>query len=147
MKKKLQVVVAALVVLSVGMVIIGWAVYQGGQKQIDLSKIQHFSDENFEQVVKLSNKLPVLVDFYADWCFPCKMLAPIVEQVARDMEGRVLVGKVDTDKNLIGRRLGVIKLPTLLVIRDGEVKKRFFGVVPKERIVKALEGCRPAEVN
>ncbi|MBI4962241.1 MAG: thiol reductase thioredoxin [Desulfomonile tiedjei] len=114
--------------------------YKKGAVQPQSSNLKNFTDENFQaDVVEASKSQPILVDFYADWCFPCRMLDPVLEEVARDLNGRAVIGKLDTDKNLIARRFGVNKIPALFVIRDGEIKDSFFGVVSKETIVKALK--------
>jgi thioredoxin 1 len=114
--------------------------YKKGAGQPQETNLKNFTDENFqEDVVEASKLRPILVDFYADWCFPCRMLDPVLEEVAKDLNGRAVIGKLDTDRNLIARRFGVSRIPALFVIRDGEIKDSFFGVVPKETIVKALK--------
>jgi len=142
MSKTRIIVVTAVAFLLVGGIIILWSVYlQTGTGQPQLvSNIQSFTDENFEKdVVEASKKRPILVDFYADWCFPCRMLDPILQEVAKDLNGCATIGKINTDKNLIPRRFGVNKIPAIFIIRDGEIKNAFYGVVPKETILKALE--------
>jgi len=142
MSKTRIIVVTAVAFLLVGGIIILWSVYlQTGTVQPQLvSNIQSFTDENFEKdVVEASKKRAILVDFYADWCFPCRMLDPILQEVAKDLNGCATIGKIDTDKNLIPRRFGVNKIPAIFIIRDGEIKNAFYGVVPKETILKALE--------
>jgi len=142
MSKTRIIVVTAIAFLLVGGIIILWSVYlQTGSVQPQLvSNIQSFTDENFEKdVVEASKKRAILVDFYADWCFPCRMLEPILQEVAKDLNGCATIGKIDTDKNLIPRRFGVNKIPAIFIIRDGEIKNAFYGVVPKETILKALE--------
>jgi thioredoxin 1 len=142
MSKTRIIVVTAVAFLLVGGIIILWSVYQQtGTVQPQLvSNIQSFTDENFEKdVVEASKKRAILVDFYADWCFPCRMLDPILQEVAKDLNGCATIGKINTDKNLIPRRFGVNKIPAIFIIRDGEIKNAFYGVVPKETILKALE--------
>jgi thioredoxin 1 len=142
MSKTRIIVVTAVAFLLVGGIIILWSVYQQtGTVQPQLvSNIQSFTDENFEKdVVEASKKRAILVDFYADWCFPCRMLEPILQEVAKDLNGCATIGKINTDKNLIPRRFGVNKIPAIFIIRDGEIKNAFYGVVPKETILKALE--------
>jgi len=142
MSKTRIIVVTAVAFLLVGGIIILWSVYQQtGTIQPQLvSNIQSFTDENFEKdVVEASKKRAILVDFYADWCFPCRMLDPILQEVAKDLNGCATIGKINTDKNLIPRRFGVNKIPAIFIIRDGEIKNAFYGVVPKETILKALE--------
>jgi thioredoxin 1 len=142
MSKTRIIVVTAVAFLLVGGLIILWSVYQQtGTVQPQLvSMIQSFTDENFEKdVVEASKKRAILVDFYAEWCFPCRMLDPILQEVAKDLNGCATIGKINTDKNLIPRRFGIDKIPAIFIIRDGEIKNAFYGVVPKETILKALE--------
>lgn len=142
MSKTRIIVMTAVAFLLVGGIIILWSVYQQtGTVQPQLvSNIQSFTDENFEKdVVEASKKRAIVVDFYADWCFPCRMLDPILQEVAKDLNGCATIGKIDTDKNLIPRRFGVNKIPAIFIIRDGEIKNAFYGVVPKETILKALQ--------
>ena len=142
MSKTRIIIVTAVAFLLVGGLIILWSVYQQtGTVQPQLvSNIQSFTDENFEKdVVEASKKRAILVDFYAEWCFPCRMLDPILQEVAKDLNGCATVGKINTDQNLIPRRFGINKIPAIFIIRDGEIKNAFYGVVPKETILKALE--------
>lgn len=123
----------------IGGLILSWAMYQKKDVSGQVSHVKSFTDENFEEeVVKASMKRPVLIDFYAEWCFPCKMLEPVLIEVASELKGQAVIGKLDTDKNLIARRFGINKIPALFVIKDGEIKTSFYGVVPKETLVKAL---------
>jgi thioredoxin 1 len=139
---KIKIIIATVIAfLLIGGLIIVWSAYQKSDLETRVSvDIKDFSDENFEQeVVEASKSFPILVDFYADWCIPCRMLEPVLEEVARDLKGKAIIGKVNTDKNLIGRKFGVSKIPALFIIRDGEIKNAFYGVVPKETIIKALQ--------
>jgi thioredoxin len=142
MSKTRIIVVTAVAFLLVGGLIILWSVYQQTatvQPQL-VSMIQSFTDENFEKdVVEASKKRAILVDFYAEWCFPCRMLDPILQEVAKDLNGCATIGKINTDQNLIPRRFGINKIPAIFIIRDGEIKNAFYGVVPKETILKALQ--------
>ena len=107
------------------------------------SNVQSFTDENFQSnVVEASKKRPILVDFYAEWCFPCRMLDPVLREVAKDLKGRAVIGRVNTDQNLIARRFGINKIPAIFIIRDGEIKNAFYGVIPKETMIKALRRVR-----
>jgi len=95
--------------------------------------------DNFEQVV-LKNELPVLVDFWATWCGPCKMIGPIVEEIAEEMEGKVTVGKINVDKQPeLAMQFQVMSIPTLLVFKNGEVVKKKIGFMPKEKILEMLD--------
>ena len=97
-----------------------------------------FTDDNFKKEVIESN-LPVLVDFYADWCGPCKMIAPIVAELANEYEGVYKIGKlnVDNEPDTAGQ-YRVMSIPTLLVIKNGEVVDKVVGVVPKATLVEKL---------
>lgn len=140
MNKTGTIIVTIIAFLIVGGLIVALSAYKKGAVQPQETSLKSFTDDNFqEDVVEASKVRPILVDFYADWCFPCRMLDPVLEEVARDLSGRAVIGKLDTDKNLIARRFGISRIPALFVIRDGEIKDSFFGVVPKETIVKALK--------
>lgn len=140
MKKTGTIVVTILVFVLIGGIIVAWSVYQRRGIDAQAENIRSFTDDNFQaEVVEASKGKPILVDFYADWCFPCRMLDPILEEVAKELGGRAIVGKVNTDKNLIARRFGISKIPALFIIRDGEIKNSYFGVVSKETIIKALK--------
>ncbi len=144
MKKPIVIIIPVVVLVIVGALIVGWSVYRSGVDMKPESFVKSFSDENFQkEVVEASNNQPILVDFYADWCVPCKMLEPVIEEVAKDLHGCAVVGKIDTDKNMISRRFGIKKIPAVFLIRDREVKKVFYGIVPKEKLIKALKEMGP----
>jgi len=89
---------------------------------------------NFDSVVLNSDK-PVLVDFWATWCGPCKMIAPVIEELAQELEGKVVVAKLDVDQSPdIAGRYGVMSIPTMLVFEGGKVVKHTVGFQPKERL-------------
>ena len=140
MKKSVIIASTVLAFLVLGSAIIAWSVFQKRAGTPDLTNVKSFTDDNFEaDVVQASKTLPILVDFYADWCFPCRMLDPILEEVAKDLKGLAVIGRVDTERNLIARRFGIRRIPAVFVIKDGEIKSAFYGVVPKETIVKAIK--------
>lgn len=96
----------------------------------------NLSMENFEKEVLNSNQ-PVLVDFYANWCGPCKMMAPIIEELAVELEGKGKVGKINVDENQeLAVKYGVMSIPTLIFFKDGEEVKRFVGVRDKSELIE-----------
>jgi thioredoxin 1 len=98
-----------------------------------------FTDDNFDTEVLKSN-LPVLVDFWAEWCGPCKMIAPIVEEIAGDYAGKVKVGKVNVDfNNQVAMKYGIRGIPALLVFKGGSVANQIVGAVPKNNITQILD--------
>lgn len=98
-----------------------------------------FTSENFETEV-LKSDVPVLVDFYADWCGPCKLMAPVVEQLATEYEGKIKVGKVNIDDSAdLAMKYGILSIPTLIVFRKGEVIRKEVGVQTKATVAKAIK--------
>jgi|SRR5579872_7147401 len=102
------------------------------------SSVFEVTDGNFDQAVLQSDQ-PVMVDFWATWCGPCKALAPIVDQVATAYSGQLKVGKMDVDSSPITpQRYGVRGIPTLLIFKNGQVQEQIVGYVPREKIEAAL---------
>ena len=108
------------------------------KKYEELRMEKRFTSDNFETEV-LKSDVPVLVDFYADWCGPCKRMAPIVEQLASEYEGKITVGKVNIDDSTdLAIKYGVMSIPTLIVFRRGEVFRKEVGVQTKATVAKAI---------
>jgi len=98
-----------------------------------------FTEENFDELAVNSDKV-VMVDFWAAWCGPCKMVGPIVEKMATDFEGRAVIGKVDVDKyGSISAKFGVRNIPTIIFMKNGELVDKSVGAVPEATLVAKLE--------
>ncbi len=98
-----------------------------------------FTDANFEAEAVKSAK-PVLVDFFAEWCGPCKIQSPIIEEVAKEIGDTAVVGKLDVDANpTVAQKFGVMSIPTLIILKDGKVVEQMVGVHTKEALVEKLK--------
>ena len=99
------------------------------------------TDETFQSEV-IESSVPVLVDFWATWCGPCRMVAPIIEELADEYEGRAKIGKVDVDsEQKIASDFGIRSIPTLLIFKDGKLADQIVGAVPKKALVDKLEAA------
>ncbi len=97
------------------------------------------TDSNFEELVIKSDK-PVLVDFWAEWCGPCRMVAPIVNEISAEYEGKAVVGKLDVDSNPeVAQKYGIRNIPTILFFKDGEVADKQVGAVPKSMLTSKID--------
>lgn len=100
---------------------------------------KQFTDSNFQSEVLNSDK-PVLVDFWAEWCGPCRMVGPIVDEIASEYDGRVSVGKLNVDENPdVPSKYGIRSIPTLMVFKNGELVEKIVGAVPKSVITGKIE--------
>lgn len=98
-----------------------------------------FTDQNWESEV-LNSDLPVIVDFWASWCAPCYMIAPMVEEIGQKYEEKIRVGKLNVDENpAVAGKYGIMSIPTLLFFQDGKIADRVIGVVPKEVLEQKVE--------
>ena len=101
--------------------------------------VKEFTDQNFEAEVLKSNQ-PVLVDFWAEWCMPCRMLTPTIEKIAKDYAGKVKVGKLDTDANRdVAIKYSISAIPTVILFRNGEVAQKFVGLRQERDFKEALD--------
>jgi thioredoxin 1 len=111
-----------------------------------MANLLEFTDENFQKDVKEST-IPVLVDFWAVWCAPCRMIAPFVEDIAKEYGDRIKVGKLNVDSNQrTAAEFGIRSIPSILIFKDGKVAEQIVGAVPKKEIARKVESVlAPAE--
>jgi thioredoxin 1 len=101
-------------------------------------KIVTLSDATFDEHVK-SSDVPVLVDFWAEWCGPCKMISPVLEEIAAEQAGKIQIGKLNIDDNLeVTSRFGVMSIPTLILFKNGEPEVRLVGAKPKGQLLQEI---------
>ncbi|HNQ51326.1 MAG TPA: thioredoxin [Candidatus Omnitrophota bacterium] len=101
--------------------------------------IQHFTDANFKSEV-LESPTPVLVDFWATWCGPCRMVAPVVEEIAKEYDGKVKVGKVDVDENSrTASDFGIMSIPTIMLFKNGKVMEQVVGALSKGQLKSMID--------
>mgnify|MGYP001351934082 CR=1 FL=1 len=100
-----------------------------------------FTDDNFQSEV-LDSDQPVLVDFWAEWCGPCRMLAPVIDELATEFEGKAKIGKVDIDSNRDAAvNYGIQSIPSIIIFKNGEIMNKFVGISSKEELVTAIEAA------
>jgi len=103
--------------------------------------VQNVTDQTFKSDV-LDSQVPVLVDFWAAWCGPCRMMAPVLDQAAKDLEGKIKVAKLNTDENPeTASKYGIMSIPTMILFKDGKPAGKIVGYVPKAQLTKTLESA------
>ncbi len=103
-----------------------------------MAKPVHITDDTFEKEV-LESDIPVLADFWAEWCGPCRTIAPVLEEIAQEYDGRLKIAKVDVDENqATPARFGIQGIPTLILFKNGEPVERLVGAMPKEQLLSQL---------
>ncbi len=104
-------------------------------------KIKTLTDQNFQDEVK-NSQTPLLVDFWAEWCAPCRMIAPVLDEIAEEYDGKVTIGKINVDQNRsVAAQYGVMSIPTLILFKNGEMVEQLVGAQPKENLVKVIQAA------
>ena len=115
--------------------------YSGQQNSGGSRTVNHITDDSFEQAV-VNAEVPVVVDYWAEWCAPCRQIAPALEEIASELEGRVNIAKMNVDENpQTPSKFGVRGIPTLMLFKDGEVASTKIGALPKGKIKEWIESA------
>ncbi|MFH7880612.1 MAG: thioredoxin [Candidatus Aenigmatarchaeota archaeon] len=103
--------------------------------------VYNVNERNFEDlVIEMSNKIPVIVDFWAEWCYPCKMLSPVIEKVVKKFNGKVILAKVNVDENPnLAMEYNIMSIPTVFMFKNGNIVDYFVGFIPEDQIEKWIE--------
>lgn len=119
----------------------------GKEDRVRMSQPVHVTEQSFEREV-LQAEIPVLVDFWAEWCAPCRMIAPIVEELAREYEGRLKVAKVDVDDNqTLAMKFNIMSIPTLGIFKRGQLVERIVGYMPRAELKRRVDAALGASVR
>jgi thioredoxin 1 len=103
-----------------------------------MAKTIEITDANFEEIIK--SEKPILVDFWAEWCGPCKIIGPMVEEIAGEYDGKAIIGKLDVDSNpVVAGKFGIRSIPTLLYFKNGQIVDKQIGAVPKSILAQKLD--------
>jgi thioredoxin 1 len=146
--KKIGILAVVVAMTSMINACAGEPTKKGGETTVPASPVIYLSDETFKQKVfnyeisnqwKYAGTMPAVIDFYAGWCGPCRIMSPVIEELAKEYDGKIIVYKVDTDKErLLAQNLGIQSLPTLLLIPAHGQPRAIMGALPKEQLVKAI---------
>lgn len=105
-------------------------------------EVQHLTTDDFDQTMQDAGDMPVMVDFYAEWCGPCRMAAPVIEEIAGEYDGKALIAKVDVDdQGALAQKFGVMSIPTVIMFKNGEEVERKIGFAGKEGYTSMIDAA------